>query len=48
MQQAGKIRGKLLMGVVTGVTEWGVYVELTDTRCEGMVRMNARQPMEFQ
>lgn len=40
LQQAGKLRGKLLTGVVTGVAEWGIYVELTDTRCEGMVRMS--------
>ncbi|MCS7020038.1 MAG: ribonuclease R [Cytophagales bacterium] len=40
LQQSGKLRGKLLSGVVTGVTEWGIYVELTDTRCEGMVRMS--------
>jgi ribonuclease R len=26
-------------GVVTGVTEWGVYVEIIETKCEGMVRM---------
>ncbi|HEX7014731.1 MAG TPA: ribonuclease R [Cyclobacteriaceae bacterium] len=27
-------------GLITGVTEWGVYVELVDTKCEGMVRMS--------
>ncbi|MEO1652091.1 MAG: ribonuclease R, partial [Bacteroidota bacterium] len=27
-------------GVVTGVTEWGVYVEISLTKCEGMVRMS--------
>ena len=27
-------------GVVSGVTEWGVYVEITETRCEGMVRLS--------
>jgi ribonuclease R len=26
-------------GIVTGVTEWGVYVEITETKCEGMVRV---------
>ncbi|EON77042.1 3'-to-5' exoribonuclease RNase R [Lunatimonas lonarensis] len=26
-------------GIVTGVTEWGVYVEITETKCEGMVRL---------
>lgn len=26
-------------GIVTGITEWGVYVEITETKCEGMVRV---------
>lgn len=26
-------------GIVTGVTEWGVFVEITETKCEGMVRV---------
>ncbi|WP_375584320.1 ribonuclease R [Cyclobacterium xiamenense] len=26
-------------GMVTGITEWGVYVEIVETKCEGMVRV---------
>jgi VacB/RNase II family 3'-5' exoribonuclease len=26
-------------GIITGVTEWGLYVEEKKTKCEGMVRM---------
>lgn len=30
---------KVYEGVVTGVTEWGIFVEIVETKCEGMVRM---------
>lgn len=30
--------GNMFMGTITGVTEWGVYVELTESHCEGLVR----------
>lgn len=31
--------GRIYAGVITGVTEWGMYVEMHETRCEGMVRL---------
>ena len=31
--------GQVFDGVVAGVTEWGVFVEITETKCEGMVRV---------
>ena len=31
--------GSTFTGVITGVTEWGLYVEEKETKCEGMVRM---------
>lgn len=31
--------GKVYEGIVSGVTEFGIYVELIETKCEGMVRM---------
>jgi len=32
--------GEIFEGIVTGVTEWGIFVEIIATRCEGMVRMS--------
>jgi len=26
-------------GIVAGITEWGVFVEITETKCEGMIRV---------
>ncbi len=31
--------GEVYQGVISGVTEWGLYVELDDNHCEGLVPM---------
>lgn len=31
---------KVYEGLISGVTEWGIYVEIIDTKCEGMIRMS--------
>jgi len=30
--------GNIFEGIVSGVTDWGLYVELIDSKCEGMIR----------
>ncbi|MBO7552591.1 MAG: ribonuclease R [Bacteroidaceae bacterium] len=29
--------GQVFEGVISGITEWGLYVELNDNKCEGMI-----------
>ena len=35
----GERLGMEFDGVISGVTEWGLYVELNENKCEGMIPM---------
>jgi ribonuclease R/exosome complex exonuclease DIS3/RRP44 len=32
--------GQIFSGKISGVTEWGLFVELADSKCEGLIRLN--------
>ena len=35
---SGKL-GDVFTGIISGVTEWSIYVELIDSKCEGLIRL---------
>lgn len=39
--------GQTFSGIVSGVTEWGLYVELDDTKCEGLIPIRDILPRDY-
>ncbi len=39
--------GQTFEGIISGVTEWGLYVELTENKCEGMIPIRHIDPNEY-
>jgi len=43
VEYMSKRLGKTFEGIISGMTQWGMYVEETETKCEGLVRMRDMQ-----
>lgn len=39
--------GESFNGTITGITDWGMYVEMTDLNCEGMVPLKSMQDDKY-
>ncbi len=39
VEYMSKHKGEKFGGVISGITEWGMYIEEIETKCEGMVRV---------
>ena len=35
--------GEIFKGTISGVTDWGIYVELDDNKCEGMISIHSME-----
>lgn len=41
-------RDEEFLGVISGVTEWGIYVEIISNKCEGMIRLRSMRDDHFE
>ena len=39
--------GQEFDGVISGITDWGVYVELNESKCEGMIPIRELEPADY-
>jgi ribonuclease R len=48
VEYMSKFIGQEFDGIITGVTEWGVYIEEKETKCEGMARLKDMQDDRYE
>lgn len=39
--------GELFEAVITGITDWGIYAEITENKCEGLVPIRDIKPVDY-
>ncbi len=39
VQYLAERKDEIFKGVISGVTEWGIFVEISENKCEGMIRL---------
>ena len=43
----GEKIGEQFSGVISGLTDWGIYVELDDNKCEGLVSLSTMKDDQY-
>ena len=39
--------GQQFTGLISGLTDWGIYVELNENKCEGMIPLNSMKDDQY-
>jgi ribonuclease R len=39
--------GEQYKGMISGLTDWGIYVELEENKCEGMIPLNSMKDDQY-
>ena len=48
VEYLSKFKGETFEGVISGLTDWGMYVEIIENKCEGMVRISDMKGDRYQ